>query len=184
MASLFLSFDRWSAHLKKLSPPTPDFVQFTRENLPKDVEQEIVNEYCLHYESLFDRKQAQENASNEDKPATAVISGFNLLKRLQKNSPASTMSETFESELQRWFAHQDMFAEQFSRDVGKWFSVNKRLFPRIELMARDFIGVTSTSVPSEVAFSQAGVVVSKSRARLDDGAVTSICELQSFLSLN
>lgn len=77
-----------------------------------------------------------------------------------------------------------MSMEQSSHDVCMWFRVNSVLYPRIALMARDYMAITSTSVPSEVAFSRAGATVSKRRARLDDEAVTAICELQSFLQFN
>jgi hAT family C-terminal dimerisation region len=65
-----------------------------------------------------------------------------------------------------------------------WFQVNKQLEPRIEVMARDYMGVKSSSVPSEAAFSRAGAPISKRRASFDDNAVTSVCELQSFLAFN
>jgi hAT family C-terminal dimerisation region len=59
--------------------------------------------------------------------------------------------------------------------------VSRGTYPRITLMVREFLGVTSTSVPSESAFSKAGTTVDKRRARLGDEAVQAICELQSFL---
>ena len=79
------------------------------------------------------------------------------------------------------FKHQSMDIQQSSLDGCLWFKVNRTLYPRIELMACDYMGVAATSVPSECAFSQAGTVVSKRRARLGDDAVQAICELQSFL---
>jgi hAT family C-terminal dimerisation region len=74
--------------------------------------------------------------------------------------------------------------QQSSREVCMCFQVNKQLYPRIEVIARDYKGVTSTSVPSVAAFSWAGATISKRRARLDVNAVTAICELQSFLAFN
>lgn len=66
--------------------------------------------------------------------------------------------------------------------IQRWrVRVNTAIFPRVALMARDFLGVTSTSVPSECVFSNSGTVVSKRRARLGDDAIQAICELQSFL---
>lgn len=72
---------------------------------------------------------------------------------------------------------------QSSRDVCLWFQVNKQPYPKIEVMTRDFVGITATSVPSECAFSAAGCVVSKRRVRLADESVQAIFELQSFLKL-
>jgi hAT family C-terminal dimerisation region len=63
-------------------------------------------------------------------------------------------------------------------------NVSQGMYPRIKLMARDFLGVTSTSVPNESAFSKAGTTVDKRRARLGDEAVQAICKLESFLVFN
>ena len=51
-------------------------------------------------------------------------------------------------------------------------------------MVMDFLGVTSTSVPSECAFSNAGMIVNSKRARLGDDTIKAICELQSFMQFN
>ena len=90
--------------------------------------------------------------------------------------------EPFANELERWLSHAGMKIDQSSRDVCMWFKVNSHLFPRIGFMARDFLGITSTSVPSECAFSKSGTTISKRRARLGDDAVTAIQELQAFLN--
>ena len=73
-----------------------------------------------------------------------------------------------------------MDIQQSSLDVYLWFKVNRTLYPRIEVMAREYMGVAATPVPSECAFSQAGTVVSKLRARLEADAVQAICELHHF----
>jgi hAT family C-terminal dimerisation region len=62
--------------------------------------------------------------------------------------------------------------------------VTEPLYPRVSIMAEDYLGVTSTYVPSECAFSKAGSIFEKRRARLGDNAVQAICELQSFLTFN
>jgi hypothetical protein len=90
--------------------------------------------------------------------------------------------EPFANELERWFSHAGMNINQSSRDVCMWFKVNSHLFPRIGFMARDYLGITSTSVPSECAFSRSGSTISKRRASLGDDAVTAIQELQAFLN--
>ena len=89
--------------------------------------------------------------------------------------------EPFANKLERWLSHAGMKLNQSSRDVCMWFKVNSPLFPRIGFMARDFLGITSTSVPSECAFSKSGTTISKRRARLGDDAVQAIQELQAFI---
>ena len=155
----------------------------------KSIERELKWEFETYYQSRFLEESAQAvkiSASTSNNPSSSATSSvmLSLMQVLQAPNVQSTSQESFESELKRWFAHQPMSMEQSSRDVCMWFKVNKSIYPRIEMKARDYMGVTSTSVPSEVAFSRAGVTVSKRRARLDDDAVTAICELQSFLQFN
>ena len=64
-----------------------------------------------------------------------------------------------------------------------WFQLNESMFPRIAFMARDLLAVTSTSVPSEVAFSVSGDQISKKRTRLGDDCIQAIMELQSWFKL-
>ncbi len=65
-----------------------------------------------------------------------------------------------------------------------WFRVKGTKYPRVQMIARDYLGVTATSVPSEQAFSEAGCTISDKRAKHSDDAVRAICELQSFLRFN
>ncbi|MEN9638886.1 MAG: hypothetical protein RLZZ262_754 [Bacteroidota bacterium] len=86
--------------------------------------------------------------------------------------------------MKRWLAHAAMKLTQPSREVCTWSKVNMSIYPRIQMMARDYMGITATSVPSECAFSQAGAIVSARRAWHGDDAVQAVAELQSFLSFN
>lgn len=79
-------------------------------------------------------------------------------------------------------AHAPMDLQESSRDVCAWMKTNSKLYPRIAFMAQEFLSITSTSVPSECAFSSAGEVVRKKRARLGDDAIQAICELQSQIA--
>lgn len=103
-----------------------------------------------------------------------------------ENEPGhmADVSEPFENEVDRWMAHSPMNMKQSSRDVCQWMKINSSMYPRIAIMARDYLGVTATSVPSESAFSRAGNTVDDQRTRLSDESVQAICELQSFISFN
>jgi hAT family C-terminal dimerisation region len=92
--------------------------------------------------------------------------------------------EPFSSDIDRYFAHAPMDITQSSREVSDWFKVKKVLYPRIQRMARDYLGVTATSVPSECAFSRDGATVSHRPARMGDDAVQAICDLQSMVKFN
>ncbi|PVU99660.1 hypothetical protein BB559_000505 [Furculomyces boomerangus] len=82
-------------------------------------------------------------------------------------------NEPFSSEVDRRFVHPSLPLENNSP--------NSAMYPRISIMSRDFLGISSTLVPSESAFSKAGLIVDKRRARLGDNAIQATCKLQSFL---
>jgi len=46
-------------------------------------------------------------------------------------------------------------------DPLQWWATNKRTFPHLAKMARCYLAVTATSVPSERAFSRGGSIVTK-----------------------
>jgi hypothetical protein len=149
------------------------------------IECDLLSEYETFYESRYNQMNGQVPVQSGRSAAPAISNIWQLLQPPeQTQDQAVTTGETFANELKRWFALESMSPQQSSRDICMWFKLNKDRYPRIELMARDYMGVTSTSVPSEVAFSRAGATISKRRARLDDDAVTALCELQSFLAFN
>jgi hypothetical protein len=155
---------------------------------PADVKKYIVQEYQQHYSerySSFKARKAstqdsQENSNNND---SLLGSFMGFVDDGDVGKSCEQDDESFENELNRWLSHSPMKANQSSRDVCLWFKVNSaNLFPRIGFMAREYLGITSTSVPSECAFSMSGTTISKRRARLGDDAVQAICELQAFLN--
>ena len=155
---------------------------------PEDVKKYIVQEYQQHYAERYSSFKArksstqdsQENSNNND---SLMGSFMGILDDGDVDGSCEQDDESFENELNRWLSHSPMKANQSSRDVCLWFKVNSaNLFPRIGFMARDYLGITSTSVPSECAFSRSGTTISKRRARLGDDAVQAICELQAFLN--
>ena len=138
---------------------------------------EIENEFNVYYKHRYNSIQTV----IENKEATDTNSSImnSLLEFIDADnfSTCAASEEPFSSELQRWFNHQPMNLNQSSRDVCQWFQVNKNLYPSIEIKAKDYIGISASSVPSECAFSAAGCVVSKKRTRFSDESVQAICEL-------
>ncbi|CAI6377428.1 unnamed protein product [Macrosiphum euphorbiae] len=62
-----------------------------------------------------------------------------------------------------------------------WWKANSYKFPVIAKLARKYLCIVATSVPSERLFSQAGQVVSQKRARLMPSRVNDLLFLNSFL---
>jgi len=68
-----------------------------------------------------------------------------------------------------------------SIDPLVWWKANEYKFPVIAKLAKKYLSIVATSVPSERLFSQAGQVVSQKRARLMPSRVNDLLFLNSFL---
>ncbi|KAE9264280.1 hypothetical protein PR003_g32858, partial [Phytophthora rubi] len=143
-----------------------------------------------NYRARYESQQQDVTAPTlHQQEAEDIALGEVLYQMIDDNfgfeEPARFDGEPFGSELDRWLTHQDrtMTAKTSSSEVCAWMK-NIDQFPRIRMMARDFLGVMATSVPSEQAFSAAGAIVSSRRARLGDDAVAAVSEMQSFMKFN
>jgi galactitol-specific phosphotransferase system IIB component len=151
------------------------------------IKRSLLEEFQCKYSHKYNQLVANTTgtSSSQDQSISMMESFMGVLDGKQNDevtgAPQNRQEEPFCNELDRWFSHSGIKLTQSSHDVCIWFKVNTAIFPRVALMARDFLGVTSTSVPSECVFSNSGTVVSKRRARLGDDAIQAICELQSFL---
>ena len=59
-------------------------------------------------------------------------------------------------------------------DPLKWWKVNATRFPHLSVLAKLYLAIPATEVPSERAFSTAGATITKLRASLDPGTVDAI----------
>ena len=65
----------------------------------------------------------------------------------------------------------------------EWWKIHKSQYPVLTRIARDYICIPSTSVPSEQAFSKSGELVSKKRNRLGDNSIEACMCLNSWMQL-
>ena len=72
-----------------------------------------------------------------------------------------------------------------SQDVNpcEWWKHHKTQYPILAKIARDYICIPATSVPSEQAFSKSGELISKKRNRLGDSAIEACMCLNSWIAL-
>lgn len=145
------------------------------------VRDDIIAEYNHEYEPKFERMRRRQSSTPQKDTHTDSFLRVLAAKHLGAEFPSRVTAEPFAMELERWLTSRFMNLDKKSRDVMTFFRDNGDMFPRVQMMARDYLGVTATSVPSECAFSAAGDVVSNKRARLGDDSVQAIVELQSFL---
>ena len=65
----------------------------------------------------------------------------------------------------------------------EWWKNHKLQYLILSKIARDYIGIPSTSVPSEQAFSKSGELISKRRNRLGDSTIEACMCLNSWIKL-
>jgi hypothetical protein len=134
------------------------------------IKKDLVEEWNLIYEMSYNSAAAAYTDPPTSKGFTAETSSF--LSLLNPPSTDSQVgSEPFSSEGDRWMAHSPMTINQSSREFFQWMKVSQGMYHRIKLMAREFLGVTSTSVPSESACSKAVTTVKNA----EHGLVTKLC---------
>ncbi|KAL0220669.1 hypothetical protein RCL1_000523 [Eukaryota sp. TZLM3-RCL] len=62
-----------------------------------------------------------------------------------------------------------------------WWERNKEAFPQLASLARDYLALQASSVPSEELFSQAASVVTKKRNRLSTASLRALLCLRSWM---
>ena len=71
-----------------------------------------------------------------------------------------------------------MIADQFDSDGHlyplQWWKLNAACYPCVSVLARKYLSISATSVPSERAFSLTGHLVNEKRAALLPGTVNKI----------
>ena len=92
------------------------------------------------------------------------------------------MHESFEMELERYMRLDTSNSVGLDSCPLKFWR-NRKDFPRMKFMARAFLAIPATSVPSEQAFSQAGEMISKKRNRLSDDSIEVMMVLHSWLKV-
>lgn len=74
-------------------------------------------------------------------------------------------SAAAEMELNRYFGCKLTEAD-YNLTLLEWYKKNESYFPRLSQVAKIFLAVPASSVPSERIFSTAGEIVNKKRSRL------------------
>ena len=67
-------------------------------------------------------------------------------------------------------------------EILKWWKNKETRFPNLSRMAKDFLAIPATSVPSESAMSTAGRVIDDYRSRLNPDTVKMLMVGQSWLN--
>ncbi|KAE9353978.1 hypothetical protein PF008_g4737 [Phytophthora fragariae] len=155
------------------------------------IRQYVIDEYETEHRVRFESQQQGTSAITLNQQDTEEVALSKVLHQMLDDNfgldepTGFDGGESFASELDRWLVHRDptMNSKTSSSAVCPWMRTLDQ-FPRIRMMARDFLAVMATSVLSELAFSAAGATVSVRRANLGDDAVSAVSEMQSFMQFH
>ena len=84
-----------------------------------------------------------------------------------------------ELEVHRYFAHNQPQSSR-QQTLLQWWQANEVFYPRLATLAKKYLAVPASSVPSERVFSLAGIVVDKKRSRLKPAMVDTLI----FMKMN
>ncbi|TMW67260.1 hypothetical protein Poli38472_012376 [Pythium oligandrum] len=148
---------------------------------PTETRQLIIDEFMKCYNKRFEDNYRALTVSTRP----SKLQKFSQLMADSVGvSTAHRARECIEEEVDDWLALTPMKLDSDARSVYSWFKENGDEFPRLKLMARDFLAIPATSISSEAAFSKARCTISNRRARLGAGSLEMISELQSFMAFN
>jgi hAT family C-terminal dimerisation region len=115
-------------------------------------------------------------------PSGDEVGDMRLLALLNASAEqAETGGDSITEVIDCWFRQPCIPILTPGSSVLLYMKLNQDVFPCIAIMARDYLAMTTTSVPSEEAFSRAGCIVNDFRSRLTDDSISTLCEMQSFL---
>jgi len=100
--------------------------------------------------------------------------GKSITNRLFKRNRTTEMDE-FQTYILSPTYNEDV-------DPLEWWKINENQYPRLSKMARDFLAIPSTSVPSEQCFSISKNLITNQRNRLAGKTVRACMCLKSWWS--
>ncbi len=144
----------------------------------------VFNEYD---EKLEEQKSDNPGSSNSLAKKSNSSQLTKIKENIQRLQPLamrlfSSDKNTQKSELIRYFSEPRVVMSD-EHNILKWWKDNQSRFPTLAKMARDYLAMQASSVPSERGFSKSGLTVSNLRNRLNPETVRYLMCLQSWFKL-
>ncbi len=163
-----------SAYLALILDP-----RFKTQILPNDVNEDDVKQTLIDEFNYYKDIDHSENEINEGESSVGqkrkAIGIMDLM--LQKKQKGGNLQR---NEIDEYLI---IPIEPKDIDPCEWWRNHKSQYPILSKIARDYICIPSTSVPSEQAFSKSGELISKKRNRLGDSAIEACMCLNSLIKL-
>jgi len=111
---------------------------------------------------------AKEVKNNIDKPCNKVKHNSHSLPTDSDDEDGHNKDEDIPDNCVQQLKRYQQSEENVPKSIDPlvWWKANEYKFPVIAKLAKKYLSIVATSVPSEQLFSQAGQVVSQKRARL------------------
>ena len=179
-----------SSQISALLDPRIKLIAFDNDDEKKKVK-DLILELTEYYE--VSQVQITDNATTGDE----IINTRNYFRRLREqnlaiNNPSfTTTSRTTNIESNTLSGSKNQIQNELTRYISipledkieplDWWYVQRKEYPILSRIARDYLVIQATSVASEQAFSIAGQTITSQRNRLDpDTAQASLC-LKSWI---
>lgn len=153
--------------------------QILPNNTDADTAKQMLSEKYASYQNAEQALSADdENEINDGNVGYKRKSSGILSRMIQKKKRVSNLQTR--NEIAEYLA---IPVESLSIDPCEWWKHHRTQYPLLEKMARDYICIPATSVPSEQAFSKSGELINKKRNRLGDRAIEACMCLNSWIKL-
>ena len=163
-----------SAYLALILDP-----RYKTQILPNNINENIVKQTLIDEFNSYKDLDHSEDKINEDALSVGEkrksLGIMDLM--LQKKQKAGNLQR---NEIDEYLV---IPIEPKNIDPCEWWKNHKSQYPILTKIARDYICIPSTSVPSEQAFSKSGELISKKRNRLGDSAIEACMCLNSWIKL-
>ena len=154
--------------------------RYKTQILPNGVDVETIKKILIDKYNNYKNMDNPENEINEDTSSSIgekrkSVGIMNLMLQKKQKTNNSQRNEIDE--------YLIINVEPSNINPCEWWRDHKSQYPILTKIARDYICIPSTSVPSEQAFSKSGELISKKRNRLGDNAIEACMCLNSWVQL-
>lgn len=152
-------------------------VQIVPNNIDIEMAKNTLLTEFTSYQVLVESEKSNEEISTSTMGEKRKPLGI-MERILQKKMKSNSL--LFHNEVEEYLT-----ASIESQDVNpcEWWKDHKLQYPILAKIARDYICIPATSVPSEQAFSKSGELISKRRNRLGDRAIEACMCLNSWIAI-
>ena len=157
--------------------------RYKMQIVPNDIDIEVAKQLLLTEFTSYQNLVDQEKGVNDKETDIAIVgekrkpSGImeQIIQKKKKHNNSQSRNEVNE--------YLAIPVESQSVNPCEWWKHHRTQYPILSKIARDYICIPSTSVPSEQAFSKSGELISKRRNRLGDSAIEACMCLNSWIKL-